>query len=163
MHPNWDIEPDDESRLAHSLMSEIRRLQKSWTGMHPKPPITRGDLSMMHTIARLSVKGRPTIGEIAKATNQSVPGVSRRVAELEKTGFVKRYADEKDRRVSYIQISEKGKKKGEAAFEMVKANLQLALKEIGTERAEEMIKMLHEFGIALENASKTLSEGEKHK
>lgn len=51
----------------------------------------------------------PTIGEIAKNINNSQNTVSERITRLENKGLVNRIKDSKDRRISRVALTDKGK------------------------------------------------------
>lgn len=52
----------------------------------------------------------PTVGEIAKNINNSQNTVSERITRLENKGMVKRVRDNKDRRISRVELTEEGRK-----------------------------------------------------
>lgn len=63
-------------------------------------------------------KSRATIGELVEYTASDKASMTRTIASLEKMGFVKRTIDEKDRRVSVIELTPKGKSKAVKAQEI---------------------------------------------
>ena len=57
--------------------------------------------------------GKITSSELAAKTKTLPPAVSRTLRGLEEKGYVERSVDKKDRRNTYISLTEKGWKKGE--------------------------------------------------
>lgn len=56
--------------------------------------------------------GKITSSELAAKTKTLPPAVSRTLRGLEEKGYVERSVDKKDRRNTYISLTEKGWKKG---------------------------------------------------
>jgi DNA-binding MarR family transcriptional regulator len=60
------------------------------------------------TIARIGRAGECTVSELAEFLNLDLSTISRRVRYLEDHGLVKRRTDDRDRRSSHVQLTEKG-------------------------------------------------------
>ena len=131
-----------QNTMANTLLAELWRLFRLWKNIHPLPPLTKGGLAMLHTVKKESEKRPLTIGDAARLTGQSMPGASRRVAELETAGYLRRSSNRRDRRVSYIELTRKGAEEGQLAFQQLSEKLQSAMAGIGEENAEELLALL---------------------
>ena len=69
------------------------------------PGLSSSEFSVMGAILQM--------GENGKITSSEPPAVSRTLRGLEEKGYVERSVDKKDRRNTYISLTEKGWKKGE--------------------------------------------------
>jgi DNA-binding MarR family transcriptional regulator len=111
---------DDITRLRFVLLRLSRRLrQESTAGITP---------SQLSALSIIGGMGPLTIGELAEVEQVQPPTMSRIVAALEIDGWVERIADRTDRRVSFVQVSPKGREE---------------LERVRTERNELLAARLH--------------------
>ncbi|WP_162265420.1 MarR family winged helix-turn-helix transcriptional regulator [Abyssisolibacter fermentans] len=69
--------------------------------------ITYGQFTILDWI---SILEKPTITALSKAMNMSKPTVTIHIQKMERIGLVYKEKSYEDRRVSYIRLSEKGKR-----------------------------------------------------
>ena len=79
------------------------------------PPLPQGVMpsyiQYMDTIQKLEKQGvQVKISDISDAMNLPRPGVTRTVKEMEAKGYLHKFASKEDGRVTYISITEEGKK-----------------------------------------------------
>ena len=79
------------------------------------PPLPQGVMpsyiQYMDTIQKLEKQGiKVKISDISDAMNLPRPGVTRTVKEMEAKGYLHKFASKEDGRVTYIAITEEGKK-----------------------------------------------------
>ena len=79
------------------------------------PPLPQGVMpsyiQYMDTIQKLEKQGiKVKISDISDAMNLPRPGVTRTVKEMEAKGYLHKFASKEDGRVTYISITEEGKK-----------------------------------------------------
>ncbi len=77
------------------------------------PGLSSSEFSVMGAILQMGENGKITSSELAAKTKTLPPAVSRTLRGLEEKGYVERSVDKKDRRNTYISLTEKGWKKGE--------------------------------------------------
>ena len=77
------------------------------------PGLSSSEFSVMGAILQMGENGKSTSSELAAKTKTLPPAVSRTLRGLEEKGYVERSVDKKDRRNTYISLTEKGWKKGE--------------------------------------------------
>lgn len=88
-------------------------------------------------------KDKPvTITEISEKIQISKPAVSQIINALEDKGFVNRVYTKTDRRVVYVEITEKGTEAIEEAVKKRNEKINELLKQLGEEDAESFIRLL---------------------
>ena len=100
------------SSFAAEVVNLIPQLLRGLMQHKGSDPLGQGKISMPQYIAMelLMKQGRLKMKDIADGLNVSFPAATGLVNRLHKIGIVKRASDEKDRRVIYIQLTDKGKK-----------------------------------------------------
>ena len=76
------------------------------------PGLSSSEFSVMGAILQMGENGKITSSELAAKTKTLPPAVSRTLRGLEEKGYVERTVDKKDRRNTYISLTEQGWKKG---------------------------------------------------
>lgn len=112
----------------------------------------------LDTIEELEGKGvRVKVSDISDALKLPRPGVTRTVKEMEDKGYLKKIASEEDGRVTYLSITEEGKKLSKIHNEQFFAKLSPLLADIPEEDAlctietiEKLYKVMTERRILLE-------------
>ena len=77
------------------------------------PGLSSSEFTVMGAILQMGENGRITTSELAAKTRMLPPAVSRTLRGLEEKGYVERTVDKKDRRNTYVSLTENGWKKGE--------------------------------------------------
>ncbi|MFY4774637.1 MarR family winged helix-turn-helix transcriptional regulator [Metabacillus sp. RGM 3146] len=90
-----------------NIEHEIALLSRLTTALNPKK--TRLDRSGYLLLSKLSLRSPQAINAIADDLKLDVSTASRQIASLEDKGFVVRFPDENNRRISLIEITQKGK------------------------------------------------------
>lgn len=77
------------------------------------PGLSSSEFTVMGAILQMGENGRITTSELAAKTRMLPPAVSRTLRGLEEKEYVERTVDKRDRRNTYVSLTEKGWKKGE--------------------------------------------------
>ena len=85
------------------------------------------------------------ISDISDAMNLPRPGVTRTVKEMEAKGFLHKFASKEDGRVTYISITEEGKKLSRKYDQDYFSELALSLSDISEEDVDCMIRTIEKF------------------
>ena len=85
------------------------------------------------------------ISDISDAMNLPRPGVTRTVKEMEAKGYLHKFASKEDGRVTYITITEEGKKLSQKYDKDYFWELALSLSDISEEDADCMIRTIEKF------------------
>lgn len=146
---------------AARLMSSVDRLRRVWMGACPPVPMKRGDMMLLGRLIELENQGKPplSLGQLAKMMHQSPPGITQKVNALEEQGLVQRVPGKNDRRVSCIQLTDKGRKTGKQALKQFLSSMEAALDRMGKEKAEALLSLLEDLGGALEETENEKGEG----
>ena len=114
------------------------------------PPLPQGVMpsyiQYMDTIQKLENQGiKVKISDISDAMNLPRPGVTRTVKEMEAKGYLHKFESKEDGRVTYIAITEEGKKLSQKYDKDYFWELALSLSDISEEDADCMIRTIEKF------------------
>lgn len=114
------------------------------------PPLPKGVMpsyiQFLDTIQTLQKeKKNIRISDISDARNLPRPGVTRTVKEMEAKGYLKKVNSTEDGRITYITITEKGKKLSQKYDQDYFSDLAVALSEISEEEADCMIQTIEKL------------------
>ena len=121
--------------------------------------VTSSYIHYLDTIERLEQRGGGVkVSDISDALKLPRPGVTRTVAEMERAGYLEKCASKSDGRVTYITITEAGKKLSQTYNDRFFAQLAPLLAEIPEEDAactirtiEKLYHVMSERRITLES------------
>ena len=114
------------------------------------PPLPNGVTSSyihyLDCMRELEEKGKQVrISDLSEFLNIPRPGVTRTVKEMTAKGYLTKTASEEDGRVTYLTITEAGRKLWEIYDGQYFAALQPALEDIPDEDAEAMIRTIEKL------------------
>lgn len=114
------------------------------------PPLPQGVTSSyiryLDIIQRLERKGSQVkVSDLSDTLGIPRPGVTRTVKEMEDKGYLKKEISEEDRRITYLFITEQGKKLSEKYNEQVFDELLSLTQDISEEDAECTIRTIHKI------------------
>ncbi len=114
------------------------------------PPLPQGVTSSyiryLDIIQRLERKGSQVkVSDLSDMLGIPRPGVTRTVKEMEDKGYLKKEISEEDRRITYLFITEQGKKLSEKYNEQVFDELLSLTQDISEEDAECTIRTIHKI------------------
>ena len=116
-------------------------------------------IQYLDTIENLEKRGIPVkVSDISAALNLPRPGVTRTVKEMEDQGYLKKVASDTDGRITYLSITEAGKRLSQIYNEQFFSQLAPLLTEISEEEArctihtiEKLYQTMSERKIPLEH------------
>lgn len=114
------------------------------------PPLPEGVMpsyiQYLEKIRKLEMQGiQVKVSDISDAMNLPRPGVTRTVKEMEKKGYLRKTSSQDDGRVTYISVTEAGRKLFQEYDENYFGELAEDLKDISEEDADCMIRTIGEF------------------
>ena len=114
------------------------------------PPLPQGVTSSyiryLDIVQRLERKGSQVkVSDLSDTLGIPRPGVTRTVKEMEDKGYLKKEISEEDRRITYLFITEQGKKLSEKYNEQVFDELLSLTPDISEEDAECTIRTIHKI------------------
>ncbi len=132
---------DVASRLRTAVTRLNRRLrQQSLGGISP------AQASTLAITARLE---NPTLGELARAEQIQPPTMTRLIAGMEEAGLVERCADDRDRRIVRVAVTQKGRGELKRIRTMKNEYLMTrleAMDEVDREAASRLVTLLERLG-----------------
>ncbi len=128
------------------LMS-IGRKYKKLHAMHLLKEITFQEYSIMMTIRYIGRENHEQVkvSAIASKLDVVLSGVSRTVRDLEGKGYVERCTDEKDRRNTYVRMTEMGRKRLDESEEIISTVFRNISDRIGEEKLNQFCEILEEI------------------
>ncbi|KAA0993170.1 MarR family winged helix-turn-helix transcriptional regulator [Dyadobacter aurulentus] len=88
--------------------------------------------------------------DLAEKLGLTASGITRLLSPLEKLGMVRREANSRDARVSYVKLANAGKKILTESIVSAEATSEQILASVKTKKLEELSKMLFELGATIE-------------
>ena len=90
-------------------------------------------------------KERVKVSDISDTLKLPRPGVTRTVKEMEKKGYLTKYASEEDGRITYVAITEKGEELWDKYDKNYYSRLLKYMDHISEEEADCMIQTIEKF------------------
>lgn len=120
--------------------------------------VTSSHIQYLDIIEGLEKNGiRIRISDISEALDLPRPGVTRTVKEMEKNGFLRKASSDEDGRVTYLTVTEEGKRLSQTYNEQFFSQLKPLLENISEEEAavtiqtiEKLYQVMAERRISLE-------------
>lgn len=142
-----------EGEYAHAqqLFEAMNRMRAVWGLLQPVG-LRRSEIGALGAVDYLEQTGTGpvTISRLAREMGHSVPGVSQKVSELEKQGYLRRVADEKDRRVVTVTLTEQGRRVAEENLRDFLGRIEQALARMGEENSQELFGLMRQLTETLE-------------
>lgn len=146
----------DMAKEFYSIMYRFRLLSKQ---NHITGDLSSAEFGMMLAIAQCNRKNKEegkdipgaTISEMVEELGTTLPAGSKLLRSIEHKGYVSRIANENDRRVTYLKLTEKG----ETAFEQYSKDMGDMMKRVFCKMGEVNMK---ELMTQMQNLYKALKE-----
>ncbi len=88
--------------------------------------------------------------DVAEKVGLTASGITRMLSPLEKLGYVKREANSRDARVSYVKLANAGKKIYLEAIATAEATTEQIMAPVKTRKLDDLQKMLSELGATID-------------
>ncbi len=157
---NWDFLQTGEYAKARQMFQEMDQMRMAWAQLQPVG-LRRSEIGTLGAVAHLTgcKTGPVTISALAQEMHLSVPGVSQKVSELEKQGYLRRVAAKHDRRVVTVQLTGKGQKAAENSLRDFLRRIESTLARLGNEDVDTLFFLMHKLRLALEEEGKNMQGG----
>lgn len=106
--------------------------------------LTPGEMSLCYCVHAFVIKNdgsMPTVAEIASLLNVSVPAISRTLKNLEAKEYIQRTANQADRRIVHISLTERGEQCVMSHFSAVSEVLDKVLAQFTDEELKTMLRL----------------------
>lgn len=132
-----------------NLMQEIYAIGKRLEELkifHRAMPFNNTEMQMMREIIAAKERGSRVISSgLAKLLGITRSAVSQMVNKLESKGVVRRVPDSRDKKIAYIELSEKARSIYEESRARVNGLLERIVAKLGEEKVEHFITGTNEF------------------
>lgn len=129
--------------LVGTIQEDLHKLTKLLHTLTAQKLSTLGITRPQALVIREVLEAPRTIGQISKAVDLSYSTISGIIDRLEKNGYVERIRDQEDRRVVWIDKTEKVKEIGTLIKEMQEQYYEEILSNVSEEELEAFRKTLH--------------------
>lgn len=132
-------------KYVNGLFAAFKKMEKLTAEMK-NGFFNRSEMRLLGEVVMVEEKGEKVISiELAERLGLTRSAISQTVGKLEKKGIIRREADEKDKKIAYIRLTEKAK----ALYEKEKKELALYVEKLivlfGKEKMEELLRLSNEF------------------
>ena len=132
-----------------NLMQEIYAIGKRLEELkifHRAMPFNNTEMQMMREIIAAKERGSRVISSgLAKLLGVTRSAVSQMVNKLESKGVVRRVPDSRDKKIAYIELSDKARSIYEESRARVNGLLERIVAKLGAEKVEHFITGTNEF------------------
>ena len=132
-----------------NLMQEMYAIGKRLEELkifHRAMPFNNTEMQMMREIIAAKERGSRVISSgLAKLLGITRSAVSQMVNKLESKGVVRRVPDSRDKKIAYIELSEKARSIYEESRARVNGLLERIVEKLGEEKVEHFITGTNEF------------------
>ena len=132
-----------------NLMQEIYAIGKRLEELkifHRAMPFNNTEMQMMREIIAAKERGSRVISSgLAKLLGITRSAVSQMVKKLEAKGVVRRVPDSRDKKIAYIELSDKARSIYEESRARVNGLLERIVEKLGEEKVEHFITGTNEF------------------
>lgn len=132
-----------------NLMQEIYAIGKRLEELkifHRAMPFNNTEMQMMREIIAAKERGSRVISSgLAKLLGITRSAVSQMVKKLESKGVVRRVPDSRDKKIAYIELSDKARSIYEESRARVNGLLERIVAKLGAEKVEHFITGTNEF------------------
>lgn len=134
---------------GNNLMQEMYAIGKRLEELkifHRAMPFNNTEMQMMREIIAAKERGSRVISSgLAKLLGITRSAVSQMVKKLESKGVVRRVPDSRDKKIAYIELSDKARSIYEESRARVNGLLERIVEKLGEEKVEHFITGTNEF------------------
>lgn len=142
---NMALSPEQNEEYLLKIFS-IMKMMENITLMDRKTCLNDSELRMLGEIFAAKREGKRLIStQLADRLNVTRSAVSQMVNKLEKGGIVRRVADDVDRKIAYIELSENAQEKYEQAKNQACGELGEIISAFGVAKFEKLCDLAESF------------------
>ncbi|HEX7057324.1 MAG TPA: MarR family transcriptional regulator [Bacilli bacterium] len=93
-----------KAQLAEVFRQLVRKMVTDWSNQVSRTC----SMTQFHILKKLALEGPKKVSELAQSLDITPGAITVRSDKLIEEGYARRYRDEQDRRVVYLEITEKG-------------------------------------------------------
>ena len=141
---------EQEQSRSMRMFQIMDRLRRAWSEFHPSTDLNKSQLGTLLILRHGTEKPcapaqqtqhKPmTMSELAARMGQSMPAVSQRISKLEAMGYVRRQSDPRDRRTTWIHLTDAGIEQLEQTYRNMVRRMEWIMERMGQENTEMMFR-----------------------
>lgn len=133
-----------KDETVNELLSVLQLIKRGHNGTMPKIPIRKSEMFALMSIGKLIQKYPDGIklSTLSTVLNLAPPTVTPMINSLEDSGFIERVGSKQDRRVVFIQLTEKGRTFLAEKENHFKSNIHLLVDYLGDEDSKTLIRLI---------------------
>lgn len=125
--------------------------------------IPRGEFFVMNIISKLDMIGEGSelgvkLSVMCDILKISLPAISKRMKTLETKGYIMRILDPKDRRISYVKLTDKGRETVIYVRKILSDRCEKTCEKLGEKETEQLIYLLKKMKICMEDVMREEEE-----
>lgn len=133
-----------EKSLIENLFFDIRRIFRKGHIIERCCCQNFGDLRLLRIITH-HFNNKATPSQLAKHLEVSLPTISQKLTNLEDAGYIERKMSSKDRRKTYICLTNKGEELLSEGYRKFMDKVGNAAEKLGDEKCNELVNLLDEL------------------
>ena len=159
---------NNELSRSMQMFRVMDRMRRAWMEITPMQEMSKSQFNTLmmlrHGVAEhhQGEEQKPcepmTLSELSSKLGQSMPAVSQRISKLESMGYVQRSPDLKDKRTTWICLTDVGEKLLQNSCHLMAQKLESIMEQMGQEDTQTMFRVLEKLaGIMEQSADKSES------
>lgn len=169
---------EQEQSRSMRMFQIMDRLRRAWSEFHPSTDLNKSQLGTLLILRHGTEKPcapaqqtqhKPmTMSELAARMGQSMPAVSQRISKLEAMGYVRCQSDPRDRRTTWIHLTDAGIEQLEQTYRNMVRRMEWIMERMGQENTEMMFQGMERLAQVMElmnsenRSSAAAKEGDSH-
>jgi Transcriptional regulators len=158
-----------ENKRALEILDAVHSLSKHFHKRDIFGDVTKGEFFILHMItydgdehnhehshghehrhAHMHGRGGVTVTNIARKLNATMGATSKMLRSVEEKGYIERKLDDRDRRVVYIALTEKGEEMIAGAKRQMDDRVDRIIEKVGEEDTAEFLRILRKVTAILQ-------------
>lgn len=159
---------NNELSRSMQMFRVMDRMRRAWMEITPMQEMSKSQFNTLmmlrHGVAEhhqgeeQKLCEPMTLSELSSKLGQSMPAVSQRISKLESMGYVQRSPDLKDKRTTWICLTDAGEKLLQNSCHLMAQKLESIMEQMGQEDTQTMFRVLEKLaGIMEQSADKSES------
>lgn len=136
---------DKELSRSMRMFRVMDRMRRAWMEITPMQRMSKSQFNTLMALRQFEKQGQNesvTLSALSNQLGQSMPAVSQRISKLEAAGYVQRSPDPKDKRTTWICLTDSGDRLLKDSCAQMVQKLESIMEQMGQEDTETMFRVL---------------------
>lgn len=149
---------DKELSRSMQMFRVMDRVRRAWMEITPMQQMSKSQfntlMALRHGGAEQQKLNQPmTLSALSSKLGQSMPAVSQRISKLEAAGYVRRSPDPRDKRTTWICLTDAGDRLLKDSCAQMVQKLEAIMEQMGQEDTETMFRVLDKLAGIMEQSA----------